>query len=143
MTWRTAYFERGRGVSPHWHAELRRSRTLDLQRMVMRCGVTTAYPIFIRVGDWLVLLSRSSAAEDVELPVLRLEVTVLRRTRPRPRLEWADRAVLAALVHRLPRRPVDHPDCPDHALTCVKAKSAGGGGAVERTSSQSNPVHSP
>ncbi|SDD69029.1 NACHT domain-containing protein [Actinokineospora iranica] len=28
----------------HWHVELRRSRTLDLQGMIVRCGVTTAVP---------------------------------------------------------------------------------------------------
>ncbi|MFJ6676840.1 hypothetical protein ACIQMJ_37565 [Actinosynnema sp. NPDC091369] len=28
----------------HWHAELRRSRTLDLQGMIVGCGVTTAVP---------------------------------------------------------------------------------------------------
>ncbi|MFI9811478.1 hypothetical protein [Saccharothrix variisporea] len=66
------------------------------------------YLIFVRLGDWLVLLGRSSAAKDVELLVLRHEVTVLRRTNPRPRLEWADRAVLAALVHRLPRLLREH-----------------------------------
>ncbi|MFJ6676835.1 hypothetical protein ACIQMJ_37535 [Actinosynnema sp. NPDC091369] len=59
------------------------------------------YLIFVRLGDWLVPLGQSSAAKDVELLVLRHEVAVLRRTNPGPRLEWADRAVLAALVRRL------------------------------------------
>jgi putative transposase len=44
------------------------------------------YLIFIRVCGWLVLLGRSSASKNAELLVLRHEVAVLRRTRPRPRL---------------------------------------------------------
>jgi putative transposase len=60
------------------------------------------YLIFLRLLNLLLLLGRSSASKDVELLVLRHEVTVLRRANPKPRLDWADRAVFAALVPCLP-----------------------------------------
>ena len=56
------------------------------------------YLIFIRVSSWLVLLGRSPASKNAELLVLRHEVAVLRRATPQPRLDWADRAVLAVLI---------------------------------------------
>ena len=66
------------------------------------------YLIFARLCNWLVLLGRSSASKDAELLVLRHEVAVLRRAYPRHRLDWADRAVLAALIRLLPARPRMH-----------------------------------
>jgi len=60
------------------------------------------YLIFIRLLGWLTLLSRAPSAKDVEILILRHEVAVLRRTNPRPRLDWADRALFAALIRHLP-----------------------------------------
>src|SRR5258705_10727538 len=66
------------------------------------------YLIFVRLCSWLVLLGQSSASKDAGLLVLRHEVAVLRRTHPRPRLDWADRPVLAALIRLLPARGRAH-----------------------------------
>jgi len=56
----------------------------------------------VRVSGWLVLLGRSQASKDAEVMVLRHEVMVLRRHVARPKPDWADRAVLAALARLLP-----------------------------------------
>jgi putative transposase len=65
------------------------------------------YLIFIRLLGWLVLLGRSSRSKDIEILILRHQLAVLRRQVPRPRLSWADRAVVTALAGLLPktRRP--------------------------------------
>jgi transposase len=61
------------------------------------------YLFFVRLTGWMALLARSAASKDAELLVLREEVAVLRRQNPRPKLDWADRAVLAALTRLVPR----------------------------------------
>jgi putative transposase len=62
-----------------------------------------AYLTVCRSVQLLVLLARGEAAKDLELLVLRHQLTVLRRQLPRPKLEPADRALLAAVSRALPR----------------------------------------
>ena len=49
------------------------------------------------------LLARGDAAKDMEILVLRHQLKVLRRQTPHPKLEPADRALLAAVSRVLPR----------------------------------------
>jgi putative transposase len=61
------------------------------------------YLIFVRLVGWLVLLTRSDAAKDVEILVLRHQLVVLRRQVARPQTSWADRAFIWALARLLPQ----------------------------------------
>ena len=62
-----------------------------------------AYLTLCRSIQLLVLLARGEAAKDLEILVLRHQLTVLRRQVPHPRPEPADRALLAAVSRALPR----------------------------------------
>jgi len=62
-----------------------------------------AYLTLCRSIQLLVLLARGDAAKDLEILVLRHQLTVLRRQVPHPRLEPADRVLLAVVSRALPR----------------------------------------
>ena len=51
---------------------------------------------------WPALLARSGTSKEVEILVLRHEVAVLRRQVARPKPDWADRAMIAALGSQSP-----------------------------------------
>jgi hypothetical protein len=81
--------------------------------MIVDVSLRLLYLIFDRLLGWLLLLGRTPASKDLELLVLRHEVAVLRRTNPTPHLNWADRAVFAALdpaaTRGAARSPPGHP----------------------------------
>ena len=60
------------------------------------------YQMFAKLLSWMVLRTRSDAAKEIEILVLRHQLAVLQRRPRRPRINWTDRAVIAALGRLLP-----------------------------------------
>jgi putative transposase len=67
-------------------------------------ALTLIYRMFTQLLSWMALCARSDTSKDVEILVLRDQLAVLQRRTPRPRLQWIDRAVIAALARLLPTR---------------------------------------
>ena len=78
--------------------------------------IRVLYLTIIRIFGWLQLLSRGQASKDAEILILRHEVAVLRRQVSRPRLDWADRAILARWPGCCPRAASPSPGHAGHLL---------------------------
>jgi putative transposase len=63
-----------------------------------------AYLVVCRLFALVVLCCRSPRSKELEILVLRHELSILRRQAPRPRLRETDRMLLAVLSRGLPRR---------------------------------------
>jgi putative transposase len=61
------------------------------------------YLMFSKLLSWMVLRARSDATKEIEILVLRHQLSVLHRRTPRPRMSWTDRALIAALTRLLPK----------------------------------------
>ena len=66
--------------------------------------VSALYVVVCRLLELIVLLGRGERAKELEILVLRHELSILRRQVGRPRFEPHDRLLLAALSRVLPRR---------------------------------------
>jgi len=66
--------------------------------------VSLLYLVVCRLFALLVLLGRSDRSKQLEILVLRHEITILRRHAGRRRFQSSDRLVLAALSRVAPRR---------------------------------------
>ena len=62
------------------------------------------FRLITRLAAWLRLSRREEAWKTAEILILRHQLAVLRRRQPRrPNLNWADRALLAALPGVIPK----------------------------------------
>ena len=61
------------------------------------------YLVLTKLLSMMVLRVRSDSTKEIEILVLRHQLAVLRRSIPRPRTSWTDRALIAALTLWVPR----------------------------------------
>ena len=60
--------------------------------------------LITRLAAWLRLSRREETSKTAEILILRHQLAVLQRRQPRrPKLNWADRALLAALLGVIPK----------------------------------------
>ena len=58
-----------------------------------------AFLLTMRLAEWLRLSRREETWKTAEILILRHQLTLLQRRQPRrPKLNWADRALLATLL---------------------------------------------
>ena len=62
-----------------------------------------AFLLITRVTMWLRLSQRDEAWKTAEILILRRQLAVLQRQLRRPHVNWADRALLAALLSVIPK----------------------------------------
>src|SRR5258705_9735482 len=61
--------------------------------------------LITRTASWLRLSQREEAWKTAEILILRHQLAILQRRQPRhPKLNWADRALMATLLGVIPRR---------------------------------------
>jgi hypothetical protein len=66
-----------------------------------------AYLVVRRLFELMVLCCRSPESKELEILVLRHELSILRRQAQRPQLQEADRVFFGRGVQKLCRRPTD------------------------------------
>ncbi|KPI16554.1 hypothetical protein OK006_10653 [Actinobacteria bacterium OK006] len=69
---------------------------------MVRCCCDCPYLALTSMFTLIRLLPMGDGDKDAEILALRHQLVVLQRQIDRPRLTWPDRALLAALLHRLP-----------------------------------------
>jgi hypothetical protein len=90
--------------------------------------VSALYVVVRRLLEFVVLLGRGDRAKELEILVLRHELSILRRQVSRPRFEPQDRLLLAAFSRMLPRRSWTASLCgPRHCWPGIAGSSRGAG----------------